>query len=136
MQGTYAFRLALFPHAGSWQQACVWQQAHAVNAPLRGVQTGTHPGPLTTQGSFLRVGPTSQVPTAIKITEDETGWLVRAVNYGDAEADLRLISQFALASATVSDLAETADGAPVDLQPGRGPTCRARAITTIRMPLL
>ncbi len=135
MQGTYAFRLALFPHAGSWQQACVWQQAHAVNAPLRGVQTGTHAGLLEAQGSFLQVAPTGQVPTAVKITEDETGWLVRTVNYGDREVELRLASHFPLTPATVSDLAEAADGAPVDLQADRGPTCRSRAITTIRMPL-
>jgi mannosylglycerate hydrolase len=59
------------------------QQAYAFNAPLRAVQTGLHWGRLPKQVSFLEIVPSTFLISAIKMTEDGSGWLVRGYNSTD-----------------------------------------------------
>jgi alpha-mannosidase len=54
-QGTYTFDYALYPHMGGWEEARVWQEAHAFATPLRAVQTDAHDGPLPPVGRFMEV---------------------------------------------------------------------------------
>jgi alpha-mannosidase len=60
-----------------------YQQAYAFNAPLRAVQTGLHSGPVPPQVSFLDATPPTFLISAIKETEDGSGWLVRGYNSTD-----------------------------------------------------
>jgi alpha-mannosidase len=59
------------------------QQAYAFNAPLCAVQTGLHWGRLPKQVSFLEIVPSTFLISAIKMTEDGSGWLVRGYNSTD-----------------------------------------------------
>jgi alpha-mannosidase len=68
-QGTHTFEYALYPHAGNWEEAKVWQEAHAFATPLRAVQTDSHDGSLPPVGRFMEVSAAEFVITAIKGAE-------------------------------------------------------------------
>ncbi len=59
-----------------------YAQAYAFNVPLRAAETGLHGGPLPPRQSFVEVMPEQFIISAIKVTEDGTGWLVRGYNLG------------------------------------------------------
>lgn len=82
MPGHYTFEFALFPHAGDWEQARVWQEGHAFNAPMRAVQTGLHAGRLPRRASFIETGADTLVATSLKGSEDGSGLVFRAFNIG------------------------------------------------------
>lgn len=90
MLGVYTFRLAVLPHKGSWYEAHVWKEAHAFNVPMRAAQTGLHGGPLEPADSFVDVAPDDLVLTALKVAEDESGVVIRAVNLGHEAVEARL----------------------------------------------
>jgi alpha-mannosidase len=57
---------ALRPHAGSWQQARVYQDGMAFNRPLIVRKPQRHPGPLPKRWSMLTVGQPNVVLSALK----------------------------------------------------------------------
>ncbi|HEX2999931.1 MAG TPA: glycosyl hydrolase-related protein [Armatimonadota bacterium] len=90
--GRQVCRYAIYPHAGSWEEADVWQQAHAFNTPVRCVQATEHPGELPANASLLELRPNNLVLSAVKRAEDEEAVIVRFYNPTavPAEGDLRL----------------------------------------------
>jgi hypothetical protein len=76
--GLHQFDYAVVPSLPQAPQA--YQQAYAFNAPLRAVQTGLHPGCIPQQASFLEGSPSTFLISAIKATDDDSGWLVRGYN--------------------------------------------------------
>ncbi len=76
--GKYTFHYALVPHSGGWQG--VFDEAHAFNAPLRGVVTSSHSGTLPTDGSFVQVASEELTISAVKEAEDGRGLIVRFWN--------------------------------------------------------
>ncbi|MHB1000995.1 MAG: alpha-mannosidase [Armatimonadota bacterium] len=81
--GEYAFEYAVYPHAGNWQDAQVWKQAHQHNVPLMTVQTGAHNGDLPLQYSFLQTSNAEMVISAVKKAEDSDLLVVRFYNTTD-----------------------------------------------------
>ncbi len=81
MQGTWTFDYSIIPHSGNWKEA--FQQAHAFETPLRGVSADLHDGTLPASGSFVEVTPSTFVVSAIKESEDRSGWIVRGINLTD-----------------------------------------------------
>ena len=81
--GTYTFRYAMFPHAGSHDGAKVWRQAHSHNVPVRALQTTTHEGELPAQFGFVRVEPDNLVVSAIKKAERTEAIILRFYNTTD-----------------------------------------------------
>ena len=88
MSGLQAFDYAVILSQPHDPQA--YQQAYAFNAPLRAVQTGLHPGTIPQQVSFLEAIPATFLISAIKWTEDGSGWLVRGYNSMDATIQVHL----------------------------------------------
>jgi mannosylglycerate hydrolase len=86
--GRHVFEYALVPHTGDWR-ACFWE-AHAFNAQLRAVFTGTHRGDLPSAGSFVTVEPDTVVVSAVKAAETGDGFIVRIYNVGDEPVEGRL----------------------------------------------
>ncbi len=81
--GTYSFDYALIPHTGDWRTA--FNEAHAFNAPLRGIVTDMHAGTLRLEGSFVKISPSSLTVSAIKNPEEGEGLVVRFHNTEDHE---------------------------------------------------
>lgn len=84
--GEYTFEYAVYPHAGDWQDAKVWMQAHEHNIPMLAVQTGAHEGDLPAELSFVETSGPELVISAIKKAEDSDMLVVRF--YNTTEADI------------------------------------------------
>jgi alpha-mannosidase len=78
--GTYIFRYAIYPHAGTWEKAEVWKTAHKHNVPVRVIQTARHDGDLPGHLSFVRIEPANLVLSAIKKSERADSIIIRFYN--------------------------------------------------------
>ncbi len=115
MPGKWSFDYALIPYTQpNWAQAV--QQAYAFETPLRGVSTLPHAGSLPTQGSFVAFEPAAFIPSAVKITEDGLGWLVRGYNQSNQALEVTLKTLRPAPAAWRVNLAE---------EPLAGPACAA-----------
>ena len=85
---------------------------------MRGVSTGLHGGPLPASGSFVEVTPSTFTVSAIKVSEDRKGWIVRGVNLSDDEIQVSIkpwrkfkkVEQVNLAEQRIASLKPTSDG--------------------------
>lgn len=78
--GEHEFEYALYPHAGNWEDAKVWMQAHQHNIPLSALQTGAHDGDLPKSLSFLETSHPELVVSAVKKAEDSNMLVARFYN--------------------------------------------------------
>jgi mannosylglycerate hydrolase len=94
MQGAWTFDYSIIPHSGNWKEA--FQLAYAFETPLRGVSAALHDGALPASGSFVEITPSTFVVSAIKESEDRSGWIVRGINLTDEKinASIRPWRQF------------------------------------------
>ena len=91
--GKHTFHYAVMPHQGDWQEANIWNAAEQFNLPVvigqtAPVKNGTEP----TQKSFLEISDDRIAVSAVKRSEDGTGWVVRLFNptSGQIESRFRL----------------------------------------------
>lgn len=116
MQGTWTFDYAIIPHASDWKNA--FELAYQFEVPMRGISVGLHDGPLPASGSFMEVTPSTFVVSAIKESEDGSGWLVRGANLSDEPAQVNIkpwrkfkkIERVNLAEQKIGPLKSTPDG--------------------------
>lgn len=78
--GTHTFEYAIYPHAGTWEEAQVWMQANQHNVPLLAVQTDQHDGELPSSLSFLQTSHPQLVVSAIKKAQESDMLVVRLYN--------------------------------------------------------
>lgn len=78
--GSHTFEYSIYPHAGDWESAQVWKQAHQHNVPLIALQTGAHDGDLPAIHSFVETSHAELVVSAIKKAEDSDMLVVRLYN--------------------------------------------------------
>jgi len=92
--GTHSFDYALIPHTGDWRTS--FDEAHAFNAPLRAIVTNLRRGTLPVEGSFVEIGPSSLVISAIKSAEDGNGLILRFWNTEglDVKVEVKLFKPF------------------------------------------
>lgn len=105
VQGRHVFEYSLYPHAGDWEEAESFRQAHSFNAPLVCGQTGIHEGDLPLETSFIDVDEGSFVLSAAKKAEKDDALIVRGFNIGARACEVRLGSAWA-ARAELVDLKE------------------------------
>ncbi len=106
------------PHAGSWEAARIWEQAHAFNAPIRPVQTDQADGDLPANASFVEIRPAHLVLSAIKRAEDEDALVLRFYNITNANAAGEVILHFPIRAAYRANLNEE-KAQPLDVNDGR-----------------
>ncbi len=105
-KGNNRFEYAIYPHAGTWQQAQVWRQAHAHNVPMASVQTAAHSGTLSASLSFIEVSETGMVVTAIKKAEDNGATVIRLFNILDEPVSNARVRLHGASKAALVDLNE------------------------------
>lgn len=139
MIGGWAFDYAVIPTAGEQDGAApgglqVFQQAHAFDTPLRVQPARPNPGPLPSAGSFLQVEPPGFVLSAVKISEDGRGWIVRGYNRTAGPVQARLRTTFRIQRAEIANLAEK-PLAPLDIDADGSLAFPVRAfeIVTLRL---
>jgi len=103
--GLHQFNYRLIPHDGDWLKAS--QLAHTFQTPLTAEVTPPNQGTLQTPTSMVSVEPARFLVTAIKESEDETGWIVRGVNLSDETIELKLKPHMLAKSASLVNLDES-----------------------------
>ena len=88
MEGRWEFDYAVIPHAGDWGAAS--GLARAFEARMRAVETGSHAGVLAPIGSIVDAAPPELEISAIKLSEDGRGLLVRGWNRTDRPLRVRI----------------------------------------------
>ena len=79
--GRHCFRYAVMPHSGNWAQANVWKASERFNLPLVIAQTApTEGGTEPIRKSFLEIIPETLHVSAVKRSENGSGWIVRLFN--------------------------------------------------------
>lgn len=76
-RGHQHFEYALYPHAGSWQDAETVRRGYEFNDRLHAQQVFEHEGSLPAEHSFASVSPANVVLSAMKKTEDGNGVILR-----------------------------------------------------------
>lgn len=89
-QGTQRFTYALYPHAGSWQQAMTMRKGYEFNYGLTAMQTTGHVGALKTAQSFVSVDGGNVVLTAMKKAEQSNDLILRLFEWQGKAATVRI----------------------------------------------
>ena len=78
--GRHRFELALYTYQGTWEEARVWEAAHAFRSPMIGAQVEPGKGNLPIETSLLTIEPAGLVLSALKVAEQGDGIIVRVYN--------------------------------------------------------
>ncbi|MFH1737932.1 MAG: glycoside hydrolase family 38 C-terminal domain-containing protein, partial [bacterium] len=78
--GEHEFRYAIYPHAGTWSDADVYEEAERWTVPLELAQVGPHDGDLPKNLSFLSIKPESLILSALKRGERTDEVVIRLFN--------------------------------------------------------
>jgi alpha-mannosidase len=113
--GHHHFHYALYPHAGTWKDALTVRHGYEYNYPLTAVVTTAHPGSLPASHSFASVAPENVVLTAVKKAEDAKGLIFRVYEWAGKETTAEFHVPAGATGATVTNLMETPEGAPLPL---------------------
>jgi alpha-mannosidase len=88
--GRQRFLYALYPHAGTWQQALTVRQGYGFNYGLTAMQVAAHNGMLGGRHSFLRVDGDNVVITAIKKAEESHDLVLRLFEWQGKSNDVSI----------------------------------------------
>lgn len=106
-QGRHRFTYALLPHTGDPFVGGVLEAASALNAPLKVLPVGRHPGPLPPSMSFVSVDDPAFVVVAVKRADDGSGdAVIRGYEAYGGHRRVRLRPAMAFTSARRTDLLE------------------------------
>jgi alpha-mannosidase len=112
-QGHHHFHYALYPHAGTWKEALTVRHGWEYDYPLQAVVTTAHAGSLPAEHSFASVEPVNVVLTAVKKAEDANALIFRVYEWAGKETTAEFHVPPGATSATVTNLMETPEGAPL-----------------------
>lgn len=94
----FTYRYALMPHTGKWEEAGLYNEALAFNAPLKVCEFGRQSGVFGTEHSFIRLDGDNLVLSSVTKT-DSDAVAVRLYNPTDHEIKGKLTFGFAVGSA-------------------------------------
>ncbi len=86
-QGLQRFRYTIVAHSGPWQSAGIIQKAMELNQPPVVVKETFHPGTLPLRAEHMVLTPPNLVMTALKMAEDDKGYVVRLHESHGVETD-------------------------------------------------
>ena len=112
-RGHHTFSYALYPHAGDWKSALTIRHGYEFNSRLAALQVQPHAGQLPLVHSFVQLDGENVVLTAVKKAEDVNGLIVRFYEWEGNEGVAQIHVPAGAASATLTNLMETSEGAPL-----------------------
>ncbi len=89
--GKHSIRYALYPHAGSWQEANTVHRGYEYNTPLIVRTTAKHSGVLPAAHSFGTLTPSHLILTTIKKAESGDAWTYQFYEAEGADARAELV---------------------------------------------
>ena len=114
-RGHQQFRYALYPHAGDWKQALTVRRGYEFNAQLKAMPVSAHTGAWNAEHSFVSAEQDNIVLTAVKKTEDGDALLFRFYEWAGKNSEATLTVPSGATSATLANLMEQPEGAPLKL---------------------
>lgn len=118
-RGPQHFSYALYPHAGDWKQALTVRRGYEYNYRLVAMQVESHAGVLPQQHSFVTIAPDTVVLTAVKKAEDTNGLILRYYEWAGKSGTVQVSVPRGAVSATVTNMMEQPEGAPLHVTGGR-----------------
>jgi alpha-mannosidase len=112
-RGHQHFSYALYPHAGTWQQALTERLGYQYNYELRAAQLLPHTGSLPLEHSFASVTPENVVLTAVKKAEDDNGLIFRVFEWAGKDSTVTFAVPPGATAATETNLMEKPLGSPL-----------------------
>jgi alpha-mannosidase len=115
-RGHQHFSYALYPHAGDWRAAMTVRHGYAYNYRLHATQVDSHAGTMPLKYSFFSVkGDDSVILTAVKKAEDTNALILRYYEWAGKDGEVQLTVPKGATSATLTNLMEKPEGAPLTL---------------------
>jgi alpha-mannosidase len=109
-RGHHNFIYSLYPHSGDWKQALTVRRGYEVNYKLRAFQLPAHDGKLASQHSYVEVGGTNVVLTALKKAEDSDSLILRVYEFAGKNSDVTFRVPSGATGATLTNLQEKPEG--------------------------
>ena len=113
--GPQHFAYALYPHADDWKQALTVRRGYEFNTQLKAVPVSAHTGAWSAEHSFVSAEQDNVVLTAVKKTEDGDALLFRFYEWAGKNSEVTLTVPSGATSATLANLMEQPEGAPLKL---------------------
>ncbi len=109
----HKFSYALYPHAGTWQQAGTVQHGYNFNYELEAMQVEPHSGAMAAEHSFASVDAKNVVVTAIKKAETDNALIVRFYEWAGKGGQVTLTVPAGASTASIVNLMEKPEGDPL-----------------------
>ena len=115
-RGIQHFRYALYPHAGTWQQAMTERKGYELNYPLQATVVAPHTGSLPAVHSFVSVDDDSVILTAVKKSEDDDALILRVYDWSGKSSNAKFTLPPGATAATEVNLMEQPIGSPIPIE--------------------
>lgn len=110
LQGDFVYRIALYPHAGRWEDAMTQKQADEFLTPPRVLTLVPHSGDLPPKQQGLQLLSENVTLSSLKQSEDGTGLVVRLYNPTMQEEKVTLVILSGIARVFAVNLLEQVEG--------------------------
>jgi alpha-mannosidase len=115
-RGIQHFRYALYPHAGTWQQAMTERKGYELNYPLQATVVSPHSGSLPASHSFLSVDDDNVILTAVKKSEDDNALILRVYDWSGKPSSAKFTLPPGATAATEVNLMEQPIGSAIPIE--------------------
>jgi alpha-mannosidase len=117
-RGHQHFRYALYPHAGTWQQAMTVRHGYEFNYGLAAAQVESHSGAMSPEHSFVSVSPDDVVLTAMKKAEDSNALIFHLYEWEGKAGSVELRVPPGVTGAVETNLMEKPEGTALEVSHG------------------
>ena len=117
-RGIQHFRYALYPHAGTWQQAMTERKGYELNYPLQATVVAAHAGALPSSHSFVSVDDDNVILTAVKKSEDDNALILRVYDWSGKSSNAKFMLPSGATAATEVNLMEQPIGSAIQIENG------------------
>jgi len=114
-RGHHHFSYALYPHGGDWKTALTVRHGYEYNYELKAMQVEPHTGSSPLEHSFIALEDKNVVLTAVKKAEDANGLILHFYEWAGRDSDVEIHVPPGATSATLTNLMEKPEGAPLHL---------------------
>jgi alpha-mannosidase len=133
LPGTHTFEYAIIPVGKDSMGRPPHAEAFRFNAPLKSAVTGLHAGDLAPENSFVRCEPQEFVLSAVKLSEDGDGWILRGYNLSAEDIQAIIAPQVPYKRVWRANLAERSiEGLQPDAQGRISLRLRGHEILTLK----
>ena len=115
-RGIQHFRYALYPHAGTWQQAMTERKGYELNYPLQATVVMPHSGSLPASHSFISVDDDNVILAAVKKSEDDNALILRVYDWSGKPSKAKFTLPPGATAATEVNLMEQPIGSAISVE--------------------